>query len=113
MKVNVKATNCCLSCAVLQDVIVEAATELAIDGVVDLPVDNQWNGVDLVVPGYWESAPYVRGLISTIKNGVRITLEDEYIHIYKFENFGVSARFDLNWSSLPSSLLVSIVKEML
>jgi hypothetical protein len=95
----------------LQDVIVEAATELAISGECDLPIDNKWDGVDLVVPGYYDSVPYARGLIFT--NGVRIAVEDESIHIYKFENYGVSAQASFKGKTISSSVLVAIAKEWL
>ena len=93
----------------LEDVIVEAAVELAISGECDVPVDNKWNGVDLVACGYYENVPYAKGF--SIKNGVRLTVEDESIHIYKFENFGTSAQVTFKGKTISSSVLVAIVKE--
>lgn len=93
----------------LEDVIVEAATELAISGECDVPVENKWNGVDLVACGYYEAVPYARSF--SIKNGVRLTVEDGSIHIYKFENFGTSAHAQFSGEMVSSSVLVAIVKE--
>ena len=98
-----------MSVLTLEDVIVEAATELAISGECDLPIDNKWNGVDLVVPGFYESVPYARGLIFT--DGVRLAVEDNVIHIYKFEKHGVSAHAQFSGAFVSSNILVAIVKE--
>lgn len=95
----------------LESLIIEAATELAISGECDLPMDNKWHGVDLVVPGYYDSVPYARGLIFT--NGVRLTVEDESIHIYKFEQYGVAASASFKGKTISSSVLVAIAKEWL
>jgi hypothetical protein len=94
----------------LEDVIVEAAVELATSGECDLPIDNKFGGVDLVAPGYYDSVPYARGLIFT--NGVRFAIEDNVIHIYKFENYGIVAHatFVASLASL-SSVLVAVAKE--
>ena len=93
----------------LEDVIVEAAVELATSGLCDVPVDNKWNGVDLVACGYYENVPYARGF--SIKNGVRLTVEDESIHIYKIENWGTSAHVQFSGEMVSSSVFVAIVKE--
>lgn len=98
-----------MSVMTLEDVIVEAATELAISGECDVPVDNKWSGVDLVAPGYFDSVPYARGLIFT--NGVRFAIEDETLHIYKFENYGVAAQVSFKGQMVSSSVLVAIAKE--
>ena len=95
----------------LEDLVIEAATYLAISGECDVPVDNKWNGVDLVACGYYENVPYAKGF--SIKNGVRLTVEDESIHIYKFENFGVSASASFRGEMVSSSVLVAIAKEWL
>ena len=105
----------------LESLIIEAATELAISGECDLPVGNKWHGVDLVAPGYYESVPYARGFTYTnadgvgqvLKNGVRLTVEDESIHIYKFEQFGVAASASFKGKTISSSVLVAIAKEWL
>jgi len=95
----------------LEDVIVEAATALALSGECDLPIDNKWCGVDLVAPGYYDSVPYARGLIFT--NGVRFAVEDGTLHIYKFENYGVAAQASFKGQMVSSSVLVAIAKEWL
>jgi len=95
----------------LESLIIETATELAISGECDLPVGNKWHGVDLVAPGYYENVPYAKGF--SIKNGVRFAVEDESIHIYKFEDFGVSASASFKGKTISSSVLVAIAKEWL
>jgi hypothetical protein len=95
----------------LEDVIVEAATELAISGECDLPIDNKWGGVDLVAPGFYDSVPYARGLIFTA--GVRFAVEDGILHIYKFQNHGVAASVSFKGEMVSSSVLVAIAKEWL
>lgn len=94
----------------LEDVIVEVATELAISGECDLPLDNQWGGVDLVAPGYYEGVEDPKRLVFT--NGVRFAIEDNVIHIYKAENYGIVAHatFVASLASL-SSVLVAVAKE--
>ena len=99
-----------MSVITLEDVIVEAATELAISGLCDVPVENKFGGVDLVAPGYYDSVPYARGLIFT--NGVRFAIEDNVIHIYKAENYGIAASVSFK-GSVSSSVLVAIAKEWL
>jgi hypothetical protein len=96
----------------LEDVIVEAATSLALSGECDLPLDNNWGGVDLVAPGYYENIAHPKSLLFT--NGVRFAIEDNVIHIYKMENFGIVAHatFVASLASL-SSVLVAVAKEWL
>jgi hypothetical protein len=96
----------------LEDVIVEAATELAMTGECDVPVENKFGGVDLVAPGYYESASSTGPFIFT--NGVRFAIEDNVIHIYKAENYGIVAHatFVASLASL-SSVLVAVAKEWL
>jgi hypothetical protein len=95
----------------LEDVIVEAAVALAISGECDVPVENNWNGVDLVAAGYRESIPASRGV--SMIDGVRIAIEDESIHMYKFESFGVAAIASFKGQMVSSSVLVAIAKEWL
>ncbi len=95
----------------LEDVIVEVATGLALTGECDIPVDNYWGGVDLVAPGYYElRSRKVGGLC----DGVRISIEDSVVHIWKFESHGVAAHatFAGSFSSL-SSILTLVAKEWL
>ena len=94
----------------LEDVIVEAATELAISGECDVPVENKFGGVDLVAPGYYEGIQNPKSLMFT--NGVRFAIEDNHIHIYKAENYGIVAHVDFS-GSVSSSVLVAIAKEWL
>jgi hypothetical protein len=93
----------------LEDVIVEAATALAISGECDVPLDNNWSGVDLFAPGYYESTPFARGV--SMIDGVRIAIEDQTIHIYKFECFGVVAVASFKGQAVSSAVIVAIVKE--
>jgi len=99
-----------MSVLTLEDVMIEAATELAISGECDLPVDNKWGGVDLVAPGFYDSVPYARGLIFT--QGVRFAVEDGTLHIYKFEKHGLAAQASFK-GGVSSSVLVAIAKEWL
>lgn len=97
----------------LEDVIVEVATELAISGECDLPIDNKWNGVDLVASGSYESqAEYGRTHYLGLRDGVRISIEDNTVHVFKFEKGGVSAHatFNAGFATL-NSILVAVVKE--
>jgi hypothetical protein len=95
----------------LEDVIVEVATELALAGECDVPVDNQWGGVDLVAPGYYESIPYSRGV--SMIDGVRFSIEDNVIHILKLESFGVVAVASFKGQMISSAVLVAVAKEWL
>jgi len=99
-----------MSTLTLEDVIIEAATGLAISGFCDVPVENKFGGVDLVAPGYYESVPYIRGVIFV--DGVRFAIEDNVIHIYKAENFAIAASVSFK-GSVSSSVLVAIAKEWL
>jgi hypothetical protein len=94
----------------LEDVIVEAATALALSGECDVPVENKFGGVDLVAPGYYESVPYIRGVIFV--DGVRFAIEDQTLHIYKAEKYAITASVSFK-GSVSSSVLVAIAKEWL
>jgi hypothetical protein len=87
----------------LEDVIVEAATALALSGECDVPVD-------LVAPGYYESVPYIRGVIFV--DGVRFAIEDQTLHIYKAEKYAITASVSFK-GGISSSVLVAIAKEWL
>lgn len=98
----------------LEDVIVEAATQLAISGECDIPVDNKWCGVDLVAPGYHElQAEYARTHYLGLRDGVRISVEDETVHIFKFEKGGVASHTTLNGSAICSEFISYIAKGLL
>lgn len=99
-----------MSVQTLEDVIVEAAVELATSGLCDVPVENKFHGVDLVAPGYWESVPYARGVVFC--NGVRFAVEDNVIHIYKAENYAIASSVSFK-GGISSSVLVAIAKEWL
>lgn len=104
-----------MSTLTLEDVIVEAATELAISGECDVPVENKWGGVDLVAPGYFElQSEYSRTHYLGLYDGVRFAIEDGTVHVYKFERSGLVARVSFAGSfSTLSSVLVAIAKEWL
>jgi hypothetical protein len=94
----------------IEDVIVEAACELAVSGECDLPIDNKWGGVDLVAPGYYE---FFNGNVRGLRDGVRISIEDETVHIYKFEKYGVASHTTLNGSAICSEFISYIAKGLL
>lgn len=94
----------------LEDVIVEAATELAIAGECDVPVDNVYGGVDLIAAGSYDDV--MKDFHKGFRDGVRFAIEDGTVHVYKFERFGVVARASFSGSfSTLSSVLVAIAKE--
>ena len=98
----------------IEDVIVEAVSELAISGECDLPIDNKWGGADLVAPGYYElQAEYSRTHYRGLRDGVRISIEDETVHIYKFEQGGVASHTTLQGSAICSEFIVYVAKGLL
>jgi len=101
-----------MSTLTLEDVIIEAATELAISGECDLPMSNVWGGVDLVAPGYFESGPAYRedGLRQSW-SGVRIAIEDGSIQVFKFEGACVlTAVATFKGEMVSASVLAAVVK---
>jgi hypothetical protein len=100
-----------MSVLTLEDVIIEAATELAISGFCDVPVENNWDGVDLFASGFFESIPASRGVLMI--DGVRFAIEDNVLHMYKFECFGLVATISFKGQMVSSSVLVAIAKEWL
>jgi hypothetical protein len=101
-----------MSVLTLEDVVIEAATELAISGFCDVPVENKFGGVDLVPAGYYESRSFSNFLTTTFTHGVRFAIEDNVIHIYKAENFAIAASVSFK-GSVSSSVLIAIAKEWL
>ena len=97
-----------MSVITLEDVIVEAATELAISGECDVPVDNIFGGCDVFLPGGMDHI-----VPGALHNGVRFAIEDNVIHIFKFERYGVAASASFKGEMVSSSVLVSIAKEWL
>jgi hypothetical protein len=92
----------------LEDVIVEAVTDLAISGECDVPVDNAFGGCDVFLAGAMD------GIVSgALRNGVRFSTEDGTLRIYKFERYGVSASASFRGEMVSSSVLVAIAKEWL
>ena len=91
----------------LQDVMIEAATELAISGEIDVPIDNQWGGVDVFLPGVVAH----RG--RNFYNGVRFVEVDGSIVMYKFAGSLVCAEVTFKGEMVSSSVLVAIAKEWL
>ena len=92
----------------LEDLIVEAATELAISGECDVPVDNVYGGCDLFLAG--SNSGFMKGSFHT---GVRFAIVDGTLHIYKFERYAVSASASFRGEMVSSSVLVAIAKEWL
>jgi len=97
-----------MSVMTLEDVIVEAATELAISGLCDVPVDNNYGGCDLYLSG--ANSGFMKGFFHT---GVRFAIEDQSIHMFKFQNFAIAASVKFNGQMVSSSVLVAIAKEWL
>jgi hypothetical protein len=52
----------------------------------------------------------VRG---ALHNGIRFAVEDNTLHMYKFERFGVAASVSFKGEMVSSSVLVAIAKEWL
>jgi hypothetical protein len=92
----------------LEDVIVEAAVELATSGECDVPVDNNFGGCDVFLPG--TNAGFLKGSFHT---GVRFAIEDNVIHMFKFQGFGVASVITFKGEMVSSSILVAIAKEWL
>jgi hypothetical protein len=92
----------------LENVMVEAATELAISGECDVPVDNVFGGCDVFIPGAMDGS-----IAGALHNGVRFALEDNVLHMYKFERYGVAAQVSFRGEMVSSSVLVAIAKEWL
>ena len=92
----------------LEDVIVEAATDLAISGECDVPVDNIFGGCDVFLPGGMDEI-----VAGALHNGVRFAVEDNTLHMYKFERYGVAASVSFKGQMVSSSILVAIAKEWL
>jgi hypothetical protein len=90
-----------------EDVIVEAAVELAISGECDVPVDNIYGGCDVSLPG--TDSGFMKG---TFHTGVRFAIEDQTIHMFKFENFAIAASAKFS-GLVSSSVLVAVAKEWL
>ena len=97
-----------MSVLTLEDVIAEAAAELAIGGECDVPMDNKWNGVDLVACGSYEN--FKKDAPDYFRDGVRLAIEDETLYIYKFESFGLSAVASFKGQTVSSVVIVAIVK---
>jgi hypothetical protein len=97
----------------LEDVIVEAATELAISGECDVPVENKFGGVDLVAPGYYENRKFSAFLNTNFSDYVRISVEDQTVHIYKFEKGSVASHTTLQGSAICSEFIVYVAKGLL
>lgn len=96
-----------MSVITLEDVIVEAAVELAISGLCDVPVDNIFGGCDLYPAG--SNDGFLKG---TFHTGVRFAIEDNVIHIYKAEKYAIAASVSFK-GKVSSSVLVAIAKEWL
>ena len=91
-----------------EEVIVEAAVELAVSGECDVPVDNIYGGCDVSLPG--TNSGFMKG---TFHTGVRFAIEDETVHMFKFEKFAIAASVKFNGQMVSSSVLVAIAKEWL
>ena len=92
----------------LEDVMVEAVTDLATSGECDVPVDNNFGGCDVFLPG--TDSGFLKGSFHT---GVRFVIQDEALTIYKFERFAVAASVSFKGEMVSSSVLVAIAKEWL
>ena len=92
----------------LEDVMVEAVTELAISGEIDVPVDNIYGGADVFAGRY--NTGFMKDSFHT---GVRFAIEDETVHMFKFEKFAIAASVKFNGQMVSSAVLVAIAKEWL
>ena len=92
----------------LEDVMIEAVTELAISGECDVPVDNIYGGADVFAGRY--NTGFMKGSFHT---GVRFAIVDEALHMYKFERFAVAASVSFKGEMVSSAVLVAIAKEWL
>lgn len=92
----------------LEDVMVEAVTELAISGECDVPFHNVFGGCDVFLPGAMDKI-----VAGALHNGVRFVIEDNVLHMYKFERYGVAAQVSFKGEMVSSSVLVAIAKEWL
>ena len=92
----------------LEDVMVEAVVELATSGECDVPVDNNFGGCDVFLPGV--NSGFLKGSFHT---GVRFAIVDESLTIYKFERFAVAASVSFKGEMVSSSVFVAIAKEWL
>lgn len=90
----------------LEDTMVEAVTNLACTGEIDVPVDNIYGGCDVFLPES-NSSSFMKG---TFHTGVRFAIEDETLTIYKFERFAVAASVSFKGQMVSSSVLVAVVK---
>jgi hypothetical protein len=93
-----------MSVITLEDLIVEAVTELAISGEIDVPIDNDFGGADVVLPGM--NTGFLKGSFHT---GVRFAIDDNEISIFKFKGFGVEAVATFR-GTISSSVLVAVAK---
>jgi hypothetical protein len=92
-----------MSTLTLEDVIVEAATQLALAGVCDVKENDAWGGVDLVPAGFREN-------VGGFANGVRIALLDNHVILYQFKSWNIAGQVELAGSAVTSSVLVAVVK---
>jgi hypothetical protein len=92
----------------LEDVMVEAVTDLALTGEIDVPVDNIYGGADVFAGRY--NTGFMKDSFHT---GVRFAIVDETLHMYKFERFAVAASVSFKGQMVSSSVLVAIAKEWL
>jgi len=97
-----------MSVLTLEDLIVEAATDLAISGECDVPVENIYGGCDVFPAG--STIGNVAGALHT---GVRFAIEDNVLHVFKFERYGVASVASFKGEMVSSSVLVAIAKEWL
>lgn len=93
-----------MSVITLEDLIVEAVTELAISGEIDVPIDNNFGGADVVLPGMNNGF-----LKNSFHTGVRFAIDDNEISIFKFKGFGVEAVATFR-GTISSSVLVAVAK---
>jgi hypothetical protein len=89
----------------IEDVMIEAVTELAISGECDVPVDNIFGGCDVFRAGAMNEI-----IAGALHNGVRFAIEDGTLHVYKFERYGVAASASFKGEMVSSSVLVAVVK---
>ena len=91
--------------------IVNAVLEFALNGEIDVPQDNDFGGADLWKPGQL-GVKFTKSNDRYLAEGVRITIEDNQITLYKFERSGVSRTIKMS-DSCSEAFLIAAIQELL
>lgn len=91
--------------------IVNAVLEFALNGEIDVPQDNDFGGADLWKPGQL-GVKFTKSNDRYLAEGVRITIEDNQITLYKFERSGVSATIKMS-DTCSEAFIIAAIQELL